>query len=122
MLMIALAHCLFLFFYEEYTKTNFHQAFIFVPILFIGFGHALNATLNGPIVNKVLANQKLIPRVFSLMKILEGLVLSLGMYINGYIRQSTGSYTGVCALIIFNSILGIGLAKYLQTIEKLKGE
>mmetsp|Transcript_11587 Transcript_11587/g.17532 ORF Transcript_11587/g.17532 Transcript_11587/m.17532 type:complete len:355 (-) Transcript_11587:165-1229(-) len=91
---------------------------ISIPILSLGVGHAMQATLQGPIVNKIVGsnNPAIIPQVFSTMKIFEGLILSISMYLNGHIRQLTGSYFGVSLLILVNSSIGVGLCIYLRQL------
>ena len=40
------------------------------------------------------------------------------MYVNGHIRQVTGSYFGVSVLIIINAWIGLGLSVYLRGISQ----
>mmetsp|Transcript_935 Transcript_935/g.1672 ORF Transcript_935/g.1672 Transcript_935/m.1672 type:complete len:305 (+) Transcript_935:303-1217(+) len=84
------------------------QLIVAVPILLIGIGHTMQATIQGPIVNKYIDSQNKdeITQIFSILKIFEGLVLSITMYANGHIRQITGTYFGVSLLIIVVSALG----------------
>lgn len=62
------------------------EYFILIPILLLGFGHALFTTLQGSLVNKHTLNQLQIPWIFSMMKIFEGISISASVYINGNIR------------------------------------
>ena len=86
-----------------------------IPILFIGIGHAMEATIQGPIVNKYVdsKDKDVIPQIFSMLKIFEGLVLSIAVYANGHIRQIYGSYFGVSAMILVNTSIGIFIGLYL---------
>ena len=62
----------------------------------------------------------MIPRVFSVLKILEGSVLAIAMYVNGHLRQSMGTYAGVTMLIMIESSLCGALALYVSNTADLK--
>jgi hypothetical protein len=79
---------------------------ILIPILFLGLGHALFTTLQGSLVKKLCDNPKLIPKIFSILKILEGTSISITIYANGLIRQATGSYFCVSLILITCSLAG----------------
>ena len=119
MSLIALAHVVF--FYFNYLAiptatpnakllTHEQQGWVFIPVLIIGFGHALQAALTGPLVNKIVPDKKLQPTVLSTMKIFEGCTIAFFTYVNGHIRQLTGKYDEVNCLIIFNCMLGLACA------------
>jgi hypothetical protein len=64
MLQIMLAQFIFLGLQHFCVDPSGHittQWFVIVPILFIGVGHSLMATLQGPIVNKLCRTPKQIP-------------------------------------------------------------
>ena len=52
--------------------------------------------------------------MLSIQKISEGAVIAGVVYINGHIRQSTGSYNGVSALVIINCLIGLAASTYLE--------
>jgi len=61
----------------------------------------------------------MIPRVFSVLKIFEGSILAIVMYINGHVRQSMGNYTGVSLLIVLESSTCAMVALYLNNLTEL---
>ena len=66
-----------------------------------------------PIVNKYIKGDKMIAKFLSMLKIMEGVSLSIAMYVNGRLREATGTYTAVCMLILANACIGIALSIYL---------
>lgn len=56
------------------------------------------------------------------MKICEGCGISLAMYVNGHVRQRTGSYFGVSLVIMSNAILGGTASLYLNHLSSLPKE
>ena len=87
-----------------------------LPIFAIGIGHALNSTLAVPMVNKVVA-RKQHPEVLSTIKILEGCNISLFMYVYGAIRETTGQYDEVSAIIMTWCVVGMGAAFWLKSLN-----
>lgn len=61
----------------------------------------------------------MIPRVFSVLKIFEGTILAIVMYINGHVRQNMGNYTGVSLLIVLESSICAMVALYLNNLTEL---
>ena len=61
----------------------------------------------------------MIPRVFSMLKIFEGTILAIVMYINGHVRQSMGNYTGVSLMIVLESSICAMVALYLSNLTEL---
>ena len=57
-----------------------------------------------------------------MMKIFEGCSISVAIYANGHIRQSTGSYFGVSLLLIANASIGTLAALYLARLASLPKE
>ena len=55
---VAAAQSLFLLLQHLQITSEY---FILIPILLLGFGHALFTTLQGSLVNKLVGNQALIP-------------------------------------------------------------
>ena len=84
-----------------------------IPIICIAISHSVFSTILVPIVNKYLGTEKLIAKFLSMLKIMEGLALSVAIYVNGRLRQATGNYTAVSMLILMNSMIGVGLTVYL---------
>jgi len=72
-----------------------------------------------PVIN-LYVKPNLISRVLSTNKICEGSVIAGIIYINGHIRQGTGNYNGVSALIIVNCFLGVATATYLERLGNEK--
>jgi len=70
-----------------------------------------------PIVGK-LVDPKLQTKVFSMVKISEGLGISTFLYINGSIVESTGSYSGVTFGLIVLSTLAVFNGLYLYKLAK----
>ena len=65
--LIMLAHRVFFFFNSLAIPTAIpnnklldheQQGWVFIPVLIIGFGHALQAALTGPLVNKIVPDKK----------------------------------------------------------------
>ena len=54
------------------------------------------------------------------MKIFEGVAISVMMYATGFVRQKTGSYTGVSLLLIATAAVSIFFAVYLDNLAKEK--
>ena len=52
------------------------------------------------------------------MKVLEGVTLSISMYVNGHIRLLTGTYTGVSLVIISLNFIGVFVSLYLYTLDE----
>ena len=55
-----------------------------------------------------------------MLKIFEGSVLSMVMYINGHVRQSMGNYTGVSLMIVMESTTCAMVALYLYNLTEMK--
>ena len=119
MVLIVSAHGLFRLFQDLNMKGEW---FVVQPILVLGLAHALVTTMQGTLVNKLITNKKLIPQVFSTMKIFEGVGISIAIYANGHIRQSTGSYFGVSMFIILNASVGAAAALYLNHLVQMPKE
>lgn len=123
MSLILVAHFMFLALFEFVVDGKIQKQWtIIVPILFIGFGHSMMATLQGPIVNKLCEDKSMIPLIFSKMKIFEGISISVMMYSTGLVRQKTGSYTGVSLLLIATAAVSIFFAVYLDNLAKEKAK
>ena len=85
--LIGSAHVIFLVLKQQVGSDGVlaNQWMLVMPCLTIGCGHALQATVSGPLVNKIVS-KKLIPKVFSLMKITEGCILAAALYVYGHVR------------------------------------
>jgi ABC-type phosphate transport system permease subunit len=94
------------------------MSFISIPLFLMAIGHTIHATVQGPLVNKYAdkRNKDMIPRIFSLLKIYEGLVINLGIYTYGNLRQWTGSYFVVSAVIVVSTSIGVVLGIYLHLL------
>ena len=53
-----------------------------------------------------------------MLKIFEGSVLAIVMYINGHVRQSMGNYTGVSLLIVLESSICAMVAMYIYNLTE----
>ena len=93
-----------------------------LPIVLIGLAHAMQATLLTPLLNKHLSNQNLMPRVLSVLKVLEGMILAISMYIYGHVRQSEGNYSGVNLLIIIGALIGAAASFQLSNMTEQAGK
>ena len=122
-MLIATAHSFFFYFTEESEPTevkdygNLPKAFhpyVVIPIILIGFGHALQATLGGPMVNKIVPDKKEQARALSTMKIFEGSSIAFFTYVNGHMRQASGNYNAVGALTVINCVIGMTCAFILD--------
>jgi hypothetical protein len=118
---ILISHLIFLSLFElVYDGKITKQWTIIIPILLIGCGHSMMATLQGPIVNKLCQDKAQIPLVFSKMKVYEGVAISVMMYVTGYVRQKSGSYIGVSILLIVTAGISIFFAVYLERMANDK--
>lgn len=83
------------------------------PLILFGLGHALFTTLQSPIVPKLVKSESHLSRVFTLIKITESIGIMSFVYMAGYIRQVTDSFTGVtmmmfgCALVALLATLAL---------------
>jgi nitrate/nitrite transporter NarK len=88
MLCIMIAHASFLFLKHEVNdKGQLDTPWIVIPpIVAITVAHSLTSTIQVPLFNNYASNPKLMSKVMSLMKILEGLSISVTMYTTGHLR------------------------------------
>lgn len=82
--------------------------------------------LYAPIINKYVPNKAHQTKIFSQVKLVEGISISICTYLYGYIRQKTGSYTEMSLFLILISFGGYSLACYLEylkaTMEIIEGD
>lgn len=94
--------------------------YLFYPLvllcLLLTAGHAMMTTLQTPAASKYLTDKNDQTKFFSYIKIGEGIVISFCMYLYGFIRQHTGSYTEMSLLLIAIAVAGYLLARYLQKL------
>lgn len=91
---------------------------LIVLCLFLTAGHAMMTTLQTPAVSKYITDKNLQTKFFSSIKVMEGIIISVCMYVYGYIRQHTGSYTEMSILLIFLSCLGYFFACQIFTYSR----
>ena len=60
--------------------------FAVVPIILISISHTILSSMQLPIINMYVTNPKIMSKVLSMMKILEGSIIGIVIYINGHLR------------------------------------
>lgn len=71
-----------------------------LPLFPFGLGHALFTTMQAPTVPKLVKNEVHLPRVFTYVKITESLGITFFVFMAGYVRQTTGCFTGVSLMML----------------------
>ena len=92
-----------------------------LPLIPFGIGHALFTTMQAPTVPKIVKNPEHLPRVFTYLKIAESLGITFFVYMAGYIRQVTNSFTGVTLLLICTSMASMTASFLLMHENKAVG-
>ena len=70
---------------------------------------------------KIVKNPAHLPRVFTYLKIAESLGITFFVYLAGYIRQATNSFTGVTILLIGTSCVSMTASFLLMHETKAVG-
>ena len=92
-----------------------------LPLVPFGIGHALFTTMQAPTVPKIVKNPAHLPRIFTYLKIAESLGITFFVYMAGYIRQATNSFTGVTLLLMCTSIVSMTASFLLMHETKAMG-
>ena len=71
-----------------------------LPLFMFGLGHALFTTMQAPTVPKLVKNETHLSRIFTYVKITESLGITVFVYLAGYIKTHTGSFTGVSLMML----------------------
>jgi hypothetical protein len=88
------------------------------PIVMFGFGHAMFTTVLSPNVPLIIKNNsELLPVCFSIMKVAEGVMITVFTQMGGWIRQTTGNYSGVTMLLISCNLVALIASKQLVSPE-----
>lgn len=118
MLLNACAHVIFIgLLYDMDKGGHLNQVWvIFIPILMITSCHIFYSTIQIPLLNYIVPNKKDISYVLSIFKILEGLIISNGIMLTGYLRKATHSYVPVNLLIITFATIGLGISLWLHNL------
>jgi len=113
--LIFSSHITYLNLSDTQASTSMIQVLPLVPF---GFGHALFTTLQGPIVPKIVPDKTQLSASFNLIKITESLGVTIFIWLAGYIRHATDSFTGVTIMMMFCTI--VAMAATYQLIEETK--
>jgi len=77
------------------------------PLMLFGLGHALFTTMQAPTVPKLVNREQDLGRVFTIIKITESMSITFFVFMVGYVRQSTGSFTGVSFMMLCCAITAL---------------
>ena len=77
--------------------------------------------MNAPTVPKLVKNPAHLPRVFTYLKIAESIGITFFIYMAGYVRQMTNSFTGVTLMLIVCACASMTCSFFLMHETKAVG-
>ena len=89
------------------------------PLFIFGIAHAAFTVLNTPMATKLVLDKSKLPTCFSMLQISQNFSVMIITQLVGWIRQSTGSYTGVSFLLMCMNLVALSAIYKMMKPEQL---